>query len=579
MRLVLALFPLSLITAGTELPVRSAPARVEAPLRLTRAWSGNLCRSRLTNTGKSPVQVKEIVLFDIAHHLPPETRLYGESFQMLSQTVGTLGEPKDLGYSELKHYRIPQPDGVRALTGMMTLRPPGGQTILLAFTSARRFNGRFFLRAGSIQVVLDMENLTLGPGDSWELEEFLHAEGPDRPKLLASLADAINRNHPPLKVAAPPTGWCSWYCFGAKVTAQQVLDNLEVIANTIPGLRYVQLDDGYQAAMGDWLETGTAFGGDVRGVLKQIRAKGFEPAIWVAPFIAEAGSHLFQQHPDWFVKGDDGKPLPSNQVTFGGWRRGPWYALDGTHPAVQKHLEATFRVMRQEWGTTYFKLDANFWGAMHGGHFSDPKATRIEAYRRGMEAVRRGAGDSFILGCNHPMWASFGLIHGSRSSGDINRRWRTISTVARENLNRNWQNGRLWWNDPDAIVLTGELPYDEIQFHATAVFASGGMILSGDDLTRIPADRLSMLRKLLPPAAAAAEFEDESLEAGRMKLRDGTAICIFNWDDAPKTIAVRLAQRARVTEFWSGQDLGVREGSVELKEMPPHSARILVCRP
>ena len=46
--------------------------------------------------------------------------------------------------------------------------------------------------------------------------------------------------------------------------------------------------------------------------------------------------------------------------------------------------------MRQEWGCTYFKLDANFWGAMHGGRFHDPKATRVEAYRRGMQAVLRG---------------------------------------------------------------------------------------------------------------------------------------------------------------------------------------------
>ncbi len=78
--------------------------------------------------------------------------------------------------------------------------------------------------------------------------------------------------------------------------------------------------------MGDWLETGAAFGGDVQGVLKQIRERGFEPAIWVAPFIAEEKSHLFQQHPDWFVNDADGKPLRSDRVTFGGWRRGPWYA-------------------------------------------------------------------------------------------------------------------------------------------------------------------------------------------------------------------------------------------------------------
>ena len=155
--------------------------------------------------------------------------------------------------------------------------------------------------------------------------------------------------------------------------------------------------------------------------------------------------------------------------------------------------------MRKDWGCTYFKLDANFWGAMHGGNFHDPKATRIEAYRRGMRAILSGAGDSFILGCNHPMWPSFGLIHGSRSSADIKRAWATFEHVARQNLSRNWQNGKLWWNDPDAVVLTGNLPDDEFPFHATAVYASGGMVLSSDDLTKIAPDRLAMLRKLLPP--------------------------------------------------------------------------------
>src|SRR4029453_915559 len=183
-------------------------------------------------------------------------------------------------------------------------------------------------------------------------------------------------NHPPLRLSQPPTGWCSWYCFGPRVTAQQVLDNLDFISRNIPGLKYIQIDDGYQPAMGDWLETGAAFGGDVQGVLKRIRERGFEPAIWVAPFIAEEKSNLFREHTDWFVKDTDGRPLRSDKVTFGGWRHGPWYALDGTHPEAQRHLESVFRTMRESWGVTYFKLDANFWGAIHGGQFHDRDATR-----------------------------------------------------------------------------------------------------------------------------------------------------------------------------------------------------------
>ncbi len=546
---------------------------------LTRQWRGALCTARLVNRGKNAARVKEVVLFDLKLGLPPETRLYGEGFQMLSQSGGTLAQPADLGnYSDAKHYKMPMPADARTFYGLMTLAPPTGEHLLLAFTSCRRFNGQFRLRGDALQVVVDTEGLELKPGESWELEEFTFRSGADRAKLLDELAQRLNANHPPLRFKTPPTGWCSWYCFGPRVTAQQVRDNLDFIAKNAPGLKYIQIDDGYQPAMGDWLETGAAFGGNVQGVLKEIREKGFEPAIWVAPFIAEEKSHLFEQHPDWFIKDADGKPLRADKVTFGGWRRGPWYALDGTHPEAQKHLETVFRTMRREWGCTYFKLDANFWGAMHGGRFHDPKATRIEAYRRGMQAVLRGAGDSFILGCNHPIWASLGLIHGSRSSNDISRRWDRIATTGKQNLLRNWQNGRLWWNDPDAIVLVGTLPLNEFQFHATVIYASGGMLLSGDDLTQITPDRLAMLKKLMPPTGKAAEFADDTLRVGVVNLPAARVVCVFNWEEKPQTITVPLPRPSRVTDFWSGEDLGRREGSLTINDLPPRSARLLVCK-
>ncbi len=233
--------------------------------------------------------------------------------------------------------------------------------------------------------------------------------------------------------------------------------------------------------------------------------------------------------------------------------------------------------MRNEWGCTYFKLDANFWGAMHGGRLHDPNATRIEAYRRGMQAILKGTGDGFVLGCNHPIWPSLGLIHGSRSSGDIKRAWPTIEKVARQNLSRNWQNGRLWWNDSDAVVLHGSLPLNEFLFHATAVYASGGLILSGDDLTQMPPDRMAMLKKLLPPTKAAARFEDSSLRLGVVDLPGRRMVCLLNWGDQPQTISVKLPNKSRVKEYWSAKDLGVHSGTYTVSDMPPHSGQILEC--
>ena len=546
-------------------------------VELIREWNGPFCRSRIVNHGSTAVRVRHVVLVDVDLKLPPATSVYGEGFQMLTQTGGTLAAPIDLSqYTDARHYRIPASEGARAYYGLLTLTPPGGDASLFAFTSCARFSGRFELYdAGRARLtaVVDTENLSLAPGETWVLEELMVTSGSDRSHLLREVADRLASHHPPLKVEAPPTGWCSWYCFGPSVTAQQVLDNLDVIAKSVPALKYVQIDDGYQSAMGDWLETGTAFGGSVRTVLAEIRRRGFEPAIWVAPFVAEEKSNLFRQHPDWFIKGADSAPLRSDRVTFGGWRRGPWYALDGTHPAAQAHLEGVFRTMRAEWGCTYFKLDANFWGAMHGGRFHDPRATRVEAYRRGMEAIVRGAGNGFLLGCNHPIWPSFGLIHGSRSSNDIKRTWDRIKTTGLQNLQRNWQNGRLWWNDPDAIVLASDLSDAECQFHATVIYASGGMVLSGDDLTKLPSARAAMLKKLLPPTGVAATFEDASLRAGTVRLPDARMLCLFNWGEMPETRSVRVAAGA-VTDFWTGESLTPRDRTLDLA-MPPRSARLL----
>ncbi len=589
----LGLAALPLAQALSRQPVRSLRGRVvaldateAAGLELTTDWIAALCRSRVTNPTGRAIRLKEIVLFDVELAMPPATALYGEGFQMLTQTGGTLGAPVDFSqYTDAKHYRIAEAEQARSFYGLLTLTPPGQETTLCAFTSCTRFSGRFRLSGGMpfrLEAVIDAEGLTLRAGETWELEELMVRNGADRERLLDELSEAIQPHHPRLISTAagrgafqlPPTGWCSWYCFGPRVTAQQVLDNLDAIAKSFPALRYVQIDDGYQSAMGDWLATGAAFGGNVRTVLDQIRRRGFEPAIWVAPFVAEGESALFKEHSDWFVKDADAAPLRSDRVTFGGWRRGPWYVLDGTHPAVQDHFERVFGTMRKEWGCTYFKLDANFWGAMHGGTFHDARATRVEAYRRGMQAIVRGAGEAFLLGCNHPIWPSFGLIHGSRSSNDIKRAWDRVMTTARQTLSRNWQNRRLWWNDPDAVVVSAELTDAECQFHATAMYASGGMVLSGDDLTALPPARAAMLRKLLPPTGIAAEFDDETLRVGHLQLPDARMICLFNWDEAPRTLTVRLRQPALITDYWTGESLGRRDGLLSF-DLPPRSAGLL----
>src|SRR6185295_17615391 len=120
-------------------------------VKIERRWEGRVCQSQIVNQGTQPVRLKEVVLFDLALSFPPTTRLYGEGFQMLSQTGGTLGQPIDLGnYTDAKHYRMPAPSDARCLYGMMSLSPRENEHHLLAFTSCRRFIGKFYLRGSTL---------------------------------------------------------------------------------------------------------------------------------------------------------------------------------------------------------------------------------------------------------------------------------------------------------------------------------------------------------------------------------------------------------------------------------------------
>jgi len=562
--------------------VFTEPDQVIDRVRLLREWDGRLCRPRVVNEGDSPVRIREVVLASYAHGLPPDSQLYGEGFTMLSQTGGTLAAPAAIGFfTDRDHYRIPEPADATTVYSLLILTPPAGPHHLWAFTSCHRFSGAFRLREGRLEIVVDTENLALEPGASWSLEEFVYDIGPDRNTLLDRLADRINRNHPPRRRHAIPTGWCSWYCFGPDVKARQIRDQILVMKREFPSLRFVQIDDGYQPAMGDWLTTRPGFGEELDALCRDIDAAGLDVGIWVAPFVAGENSRLFQEHPDWFIRDERGAPLRSDRVSFGGWRLGPWYALDGTHPEAQAHLENLFRQLRERYRATYFKLDANYWGTLHGGKLHDPNATRIEAYRRGMEAILRGAGDNFILGCNHPMWPSLGLIDGSRCSMDIVSSGEAMIKASRECFYRNWQHERLWYNDPDVILLAGDVSERDRRFRSTVLYATGGLMMAGDDLTTMEPAEKRMLAKLVPPTGVAAVFEDTSFRVGRVDLPDGRlAICLFNWDDGPQDVSVDLTdRRCRVTDFWTDEDLGTHADHLTIEAMPPRSARLLICQP
>ncbi|MBD0400602.1 glycoside hydrolase family 36 protein [Flammeovirga sp. EKP202] len=554
---------------------------------LTKKWDGNLCKATITNTSNKVINPKDIILFAIEKHgLNPESPIYGEGFQMLHQNSGTLANHENIGNNpDNKHYKMKDLKGLPTAYGLLNINVDGKENFMLGFPSCKKFIGRIAYDGEQMFVGYDAEGLSLKPGESWELEDFLFLDGPNQGDLFDVMADEINKNHKPRRTKNIPTGWCSWYCYRMEITDQITMDNLDIFSKKLPELEYIQLDDGYQPYMGDWLEPNPKFG-DVRETINGITKKGFKPAIWVAPFIAQKESKVFKEHPDWFVKNQKGEPLVSSEVSFGGWREGPWYCMDGTHPEVQKHFEHIFRTMREEWGVNYFKLDANYWGAIQEGVFYDKNATRIEAYRRGMEAVLKGCDENtVVLGCNAPIWPSFGLVTAQRTSGDIRRAWWSFKSLAKQNLSRCWQNEKIWDADPDCLVLGKSSPWnmkydkiseDEWLFHASSIHAVGGFVLSGDKAELLNEKELKIVKKLLNPTGKGARFENTKMEVGVTDLGDKQYYYFFNWTDEPIDLSVELKNKSELTDFWTDEELGVYDGTYKVNQLRPHASKILV---
>jgi len=87
------------------------------------------------------------------------------------------------------------------------------------------------------------------------------------------------------RVAAPyQVGWCSWYHYFHDVTESAVRDNL-ARASDWP-FDVFQIDDGYQAHIGDWLNTAASFPSGLAAIADAIAAEGCRPGLWLAPFLA-----------------------------------------------------------------------------------------------------------------------------------------------------------------------------------------------------------------------------------------------------------------------------------------------------
>lgn len=317
--------------------------------------------------------------------------------------------------------------------------------------------------------------------DRWELSADGEVEQVSVDTLQGTL-EAVGDRLGIARVRSIPPGWSSWSYYFKHVTEQDVLENVEAARRLELPVEIVQLDDGYETEIGDWLEVRAEFG-SLESLAHGVRERGMQAGIWVPPFMVSPSSSLAKRHPDWLVPDLDAGEHWGHVMRI----------LDAGNPGAADYLSTVFRTLAG-WGYSLFKLDFLYAAAIPG----------LDLYRQGMQLIRDAVGpEAILLIGGAPLLPSIGLCDVMRIGPDVlpevaDPQLDVENTVRITNL-RGWMNGRLWLNDPDCLVVRPEIKRREEW--AAHLQAYGGLRWSSDRLAALDARGIELTRRFLGGSA------------------------------------------------------------------------------
>ncbi len=460
-----------------------------------------------------------------------------------------------------------------------------------------------------LMVWANCDRVELRPGETLGTDrlawQFFDLQDPKPFTLYMEKVAEENQVKPRMKT---PLGWCSWYYYFQKITPWEIRKNLDSITGMrdILPLEFFQIDDGFEQDVGSWLEFNAKFRDGLSQLSAEIRAAGYIPGVWLAPFIVERHSKLVRKHPEWLLRKKSGKLVNSGFVweNFG-------YAFDLTRPDVQEYVREVIRTAVDDWGYPYLKLDFLYAAALPGKHH-DPTLTRAQILRNGLELIRHEAGEeAILLGCGCPLGSGMGVFDMMRVSADVAPDWEpkaygvkfafknepnmpSVRNAIRNIITRANLDPHLWVNDPDCLLVRedSDLSLAEVQSLATAIGITGGAILISDDMTRLRPESLRISQSLLPVLPPNPEVKDLFMSSlpGKLgqKLQNvggqNQLIALFNWQDHPADLIFDAAEwgfgaePSLMREFWTGE-IALFQGEHRFEQVPPHGVRLFAVKP
>ncbi len=546
---------------------------------------------KLSNTGKEALTIEKITV-----HIPLT--------EQLTNDLEMLYGGSCMGRTPLLRQNVGSQTKMSSSHMYEMIRLSDGNYMFAGSISWRIFMPNFTQKDGALVVWSDGEGKQLKPGETIQYEQIVLKKTDNWIDVLTQFGASIAAENKITKVKDTDfKGWATWDYYGFNFSIDDLKHNMKEIKKIYPAANLFQIDAGWFTARGDNTSVRPDLPVGMKGIVDLCKAEGITPGIWIDGFRADMKSEIFKKHPEYFLCDQNDKIIvETKKKTNEEWNH---VFFDYSHPGARAYMAECIRVIKEDWGFTYFKIDFMRFGLNQQIKNMNPTVKQIKAYdstitdlermRLGLKMMREAVGPAnYLLGCSAVFAPCIGFVDGMRTAGDINPNYDAFSERVLGNAG-NFYLKRVFNTDSDYLVFRaaadeddkvskegkksgGSLTVNEARMWADFCSLYGNCRLNSDNLMTLRPERLDLVKEVFEYPAMDETVPLDVWQHAKNKL-DGFELLlsrkdkdiylgVFNWGDNPKEYALQAFGKSNPVRLEGRNSLILKyEGKESFKQL------------
>ncbi len=305
--------------------------------------------------------------------------------------------------------------------------------------------------------------------------------------------------HKDVTFSKPPVGWMTWYALMFDANEQTVSDNVKWLSENLNryGVDAIWIDwEWYHDEGFDTFHPDTnRYPHGMKHVSDMIKEHGLVPCLWVAFAREWEVNDYMRENPEILLVIDD---------SF--WC-GKYY-FDYSHPKYLNDFLPKALSQVDEWGFVGVKFDTLACGVRVHERFHekmyDPDMTTRDAFRAVCKKTREVLGkDRYLLSCcaskdSDILWAC-DQFEAARIGADVFGWDEFVQNAVMRAARYYPMHNVVFYNDPDCLIVREEhSTLEQAKSRAAFISLLGLPVTLGDDVTKLPEERVEILRRSIP---------------------------------------------------------------------------------